>query len=132
MNSNDQLANQSLGTSNAANDLDNIESIESIYSADTIEIIDSVSTQIISSDNNTPKSDQTAANEECTPGHIYSLDNARLIKKSKTVERREYKSRLTDRRSTARMTASVEAQTDRRDVNKIANIDAIRLAQVSK
>lgn len=116
----------------AANEFDNIESVESIYSAEAMEIIDCVSTQLINSGNSAPNTDQAAANEEYTPAEIYSLDNARLTKQSKSIERRACKSRLTDRRASARLTADGETQPDRREANRIANIDAIRLAHKSK
>lgn len=115
-----------------ANEFDNIESVESIYSAETIEIIDCVTTQLMNPANDAPDTDQVAANEEYTPAEIYSLDNARLTKKSKMVERRACKSRLTDRRASARVTADGETQPDRREANRIANIDAIRLAHKLK
>lgn len=131
MQNSNQAAVQFPEPNDEANEFNNIESIESVYSADAIEIIDCVSTQIISSENDAPKAEQAAANDEYTPGEIYSLDNARLTKQSKSIERRACKSRLTDRRSSARLTANGEAQLDRREANRIANVNAIRLAHES-
>jgi len=132
MQSNNHAAVQYPETTTEANEFNNIESVESIYSADTIEIIDCVSTHIISSGIDAPKTQEAAANDEFKAGEIYSLDNARMAKQSKSVERRACKSRLTDRRSSARVSANGETQLDRREANRIANVDAIRLAHKIK
>jgi len=120
-------SNIQLNDQNSDNSFNNIESVESIYPADAIDIIDTVSTQLINDKNAATEPNQTAANDQHSQGNIYSFDNARMLKKSKSQERRSLKSRLTDRRSDARVTASGEPQYDRREANRIANIDAIRL-----
>lgn len=103
----------------------NVESVESVYPADAIDIIDTVSTQLTTADNAAPE--QRAANDQHAQGYIYSLSDARKLKQSKALERRAFKSRLTDRRSDTRMNASGEPQLDRREANRLANIEAIRL-----
>lgn len=119
--------NKQLNNQNIDNEFNNVESVETIYPAESIDIIDNVSTQIISSTQTTMEPNRVAANDLYAPGHIFSLDNARLAKKSKSTERRALKSRLTDRRSDVRISANGEPQEDRRDANRIANVEAIRL-----
>ena len=123
--------NQAIDT-DTQNDFNNIESVESVYPADAIDIIDNTNSQVISNYSENPSSEKNAANDEQVSGEIYSLDNARLAKQSKSIERRACKSRLTDRRSAARLTASGEVQQDRRKANRIANVESIRLAQSDK
>lgn len=131
MTNNNQTQNDT-DQSAASDEFNNIKSVESIYPAESIEIIDCVSTSIIRAAYDLPKSDATVANDEYSAGEIYSLDNARLSKQSKSQERRANKSRLTDRRANARITASGDVQEDRRAINNIANMDAIRLAHAAK
>lgn len=104
----------------------NIESVESIYPADSIDIIDTISSALVSSDTDAAEPNQSAANDQLASGHIYSLSNARLVKLSRSQERRAFKSRLTDRRSDVRMEANGEPQPDRRAANRLANVEAIR------
>jgi len=116
---------------NIDDNFNNVESVESIYPAEAIDIIDTVSSQLINDKHANAEPEQTAANDQHSQGHIYSLDNARMLKKSKSQERRSLKSRLTDRRSDTRVTANGEPQYDRREANRIANIDAIRLTNTA-
>jgi len=108
------------------NEFNNLESVEAIYPAESIEIIDCVSAQFINSGQVVTEPEQHAANDANAPGHIYSMDNARMIKQSRSQERRACKSRLTDRRSEQRLNAAGEEQADRRDANRQLNINAIR------
>lgn len=129
MQKNHSTGNYSLNN-DAANKFNNIESVESVYPVDTIDIIDCVSKQLVN--NNKTEQNHVAANDEYKQAHIYSLNNARMAKKSKSIDRRACKSRLTDRRSSTRVTACGEVQQDRREANRLANVDAIRLAHLSK
>lgn len=124
-------SNIQLNDQNIDDKFNNVESAESIYPADAIDIIDTLSKQLINDKHATAEPEQTVANDQHSQAHIYSLDNARMQKKTKSQERRSLKSRLTDRRSDARVTASGEPQYDRREANRIANIGAIRLAHTA-
>lgn len=121
------MTNKSRGNAEQANnEFNNVESVESVYSSDIIDIIADNSAQLLGSEQELLGIGRNAANDAVIPGDIYSMDNARLSKHSKALERRAYKSRLTDRRADTRLTASGEIQQDRREANQIANIDAIR------
>jgi len=116
----------------ATDDFNNIESVENIYPAESINIINCITEQTILNTEKAGDPAQSAANDEYTQGQIYSLDNARLTRQSKSIDRRACKSRLTDRRSGSRVSANGEIQQDRREANRIANVNAIRLAHASK
>lgn len=118
------MTNKSQGNAEQANnDFNNVEAVESVYSSEVIDIISDSSAQLLNSEQELIGFGRSAANDAVIPGGIYSLDSARH---SKALERRAYKSRLTDRRTDSRVTSSGEIQQDRREANRIANIDAIR------
>lgn len=99
-----------------------LEAVESVYSAESIEVVDSVNAQAVVFDTS---SGAEAANETFTEAEIYSLDCARMAKHDRALERRCSKSRLTDRRHNARVTADGDIQQDRRAANRAANITAM-------
>lgn len=104
-------------------EFNSLEAVECVYSAESIEIVDSVNAQAVIFDTG---SGAAAANETFTEAEIYSLDCARMAKHDRALERRSSKSRLTDRRQNARLTADGEVQPDRRAANRAANINALR------
>jgi len=118
--------------SEAANDeFNNIEAIESVYTDASIDIVNVVNAEFtdsesFSSEVSLANTDSGVAKEELCPAEIYSLNSARRTKLEKSIERRASKSRLTDRRQSARVDANGEPQKDRRVENRLTNIASLR------
>lgn len=111
-------------------EFDNLESVESVYTDDVIEQIDVADLNQIGADaandadyHFEPETETQQPNQDAS---IYSLNDARLMKQSKRVERRASKARLTDRRSAPRYTASGELQPDRRAANQLVNLRSLQ------
>ncbi len=111
-------------------EFDNLESVESVYTEDVIEQIDvadvSQSGAEAANDADYHFEPETQSEQADTDASIYSLNDARLMKQSKRVERRANKAQLTDRRSAPRYTASGELQPDRRAANQLVNLNAMK------
>jgi len=122
-----ELQEQTLPQVDSNSEFDNLESIESIYSAETIDVISAAElAELSQAAANEANIDGSSEEQTDSPSEIYCLTSARLVKQEQMQERRANKSRLTDRRATARLTASGEPQPDRREANRLANINAMR------
>lgn len=119
--------NKQVRCNEASNDeYDSISTVEQIYPVEMIdnaECVNSVSSllQELPFD---PQ--QLAANDAFAYADVYSLNSARMAKHNRSSERRSSKSKLTDRRSSARLCANGEVQQDRRADNRAANVESIR------
>ncbi len=136
-----QTGNQKTNTEQVQNDVppndanfnssefNSLEAVESVYGAEALEIVDCVSAQTVTFDTESgadAANDNFTENNTFTGAEVYSLDCARMAKHDRAQERRSSKSRLTDRRQSARLTANGDIQQDRRAANRAANINAIR------
>jgi len=105
--------------------------VEQVYPADIIdstEIVNNLSSSVDDIVEVFFDPQLAAANDAFAYGDIYSLNSARRAKHNQSLERRSSKSRLTDRRSAARLCANGGLQQDRRAENRAANIASIKKA----
>jgi len=110
------------------NDYNSINAVEQVYPAEIIDSAGYVNNLSDTSHEAPFDTQQVAANDALAYADIYSLNSARMAKHDRSSERRSSKSKLTDRRSSARLCANGEVQQDRRADNRAANVESIRLS----
>jgi len=109
-----------------------LQAVEQVYPAESIDHVELVNNLSDSLTQMTFDAQQPAANEAFAHTDVYSLDNTRLSKHHRCLERRAHKDQLTDRRSSSRLSADGEIQQDRRKGNRVANMESIRLSSDHK
>jgi len=123
---NNKKQHSSSNTAVSNEDYNSLVAVEHVYPADIIDITDTVNSLSLLSDEVSFDPQQAAANDAHAYADVYSLNGARMAKHDRSLERRSNKSQLTDRRSSARLSADGELQVDRRADNRAANIESIR------
>lgn len=119
--------NKQTKCNDASNDeYNSISAVEQVYPAEIIDSAECVN-NLSSLSHEVPFDPQkAAANDAFAYADAYSLNSARMAKHNRSSERRSSKSKLTDRRSSARLCANAEVQQDRRADNRAANLESIR------
>lgn len=126
MNNNKQKIRNKSDQSN--DDYNCITAVEQVYPEDIFNNAQHI-TQLSTASHDMPFDPQrAAANDAYNGADIYALNSVRMAKHDRSLERRSAKSKLTDRRSNTRLSATGEAQPDRRADNRAANVASIRLS----
>jgi len=121
----DQISEHNEKEHDLDNEFNNAQAVETIYTDEDIDLLD-FSPPPAANDAYYGDIDHVVANEH--QSEVYCLDTIRLGKLKRRQERRTSKDNLSDRRTHARLDASGGIQQDRRSVNRLANLTAIREA----
>ncbi len=105
-----------------------------VASIDTAEIPVQTAQQLSSqaAANNDVVANTEVKNAEADMCQIYELDEVRMQKMKRRIDRRATKGQIGDRRSSLRLDANGEPQRDRRAANRAANIEAFRRTNESQ